>query len=363
MDREVPRDSDCERRRHWCGRRDSNPHDFRHRNLNPARLPVPPRPQWRKRRPAAEVTPAGCALYSTDAAARQQKNGDGVPPPSPPAAVMAQRGPPSANEAVACRAAPVTSASRRARLTVAWAVPAHARRRAPWRSADRRSLPSPAPARAAAAAGRGAADRAAGGQALPWSSSSRAGDDRSGPRRARARPGDAPAQGRGLPGPARQRTRPSRSPCTGTACASSTTWTAWPGSPQDPVAPGAAPATSASRRPTPAPSSTGRWRPGLVRRADGARRSPASAVVEDAGCPSTRPRRRRRRLAARARTGAIAPFGQPEERAGRRPARHHAHRQRRARAVRVRPPPGRARPPAPRQSVQRAASCASASTA
>src|ERR1700677_808258 len=29
----------------WCGRRDSNPHDFGHRNLNPARLPVPPRPR------------------------------------------------------------------------------------------------------------------------------------------------------------------------------------------------------------------------------------------------------------------------------------------------------------------------------
>src|SRR5215831_418652 len=29
----------------WCGRRDSNPHDLRHRNLNPARLPVPPRPR------------------------------------------------------------------------------------------------------------------------------------------------------------------------------------------------------------------------------------------------------------------------------------------------------------------------------
>ena len=28
----------------WCGRRDSTPHDFHHRNLNPARLPVPPRP-------------------------------------------------------------------------------------------------------------------------------------------------------------------------------------------------------------------------------------------------------------------------------------------------------------------------------
>src|SRR5262245_66303596 len=30
---------------YWCGRRDSNPHDFRHWNLNPARLPIPPRPQ------------------------------------------------------------------------------------------------------------------------------------------------------------------------------------------------------------------------------------------------------------------------------------------------------------------------------
>ena len=30
----------------WCGRRASNPHDFRHGNLNPARLPIPPRPLW-----------------------------------------------------------------------------------------------------------------------------------------------------------------------------------------------------------------------------------------------------------------------------------------------------------------------------
>ena len=29
----------------WCGRRGSNPHDLRHGNLNPARLPIPPRPQ------------------------------------------------------------------------------------------------------------------------------------------------------------------------------------------------------------------------------------------------------------------------------------------------------------------------------
>ena len=32
----------------WCGRRDSNPHDFRHWNLNPARLPIPPRPRQRR---------------------------------------------------------------------------------------------------------------------------------------------------------------------------------------------------------------------------------------------------------------------------------------------------------------------------
>ena len=40
--------------RAWCGRRDSNPHDFRHGNLNPARLPIPPRPlgQLSRARPA-----------------------------------------------------------------------------------------------------------------------------------------------------------------------------------------------------------------------------------------------------------------------------------------------------------------------
>src|ERR1700722_6679302 len=29
----------------WCGRRDLNPHVLRHWNLNPARLPIPPRPR------------------------------------------------------------------------------------------------------------------------------------------------------------------------------------------------------------------------------------------------------------------------------------------------------------------------------
>jgi hypothetical protein len=37
--------ADCPLFSKWCGRRDSNPHDFRHGNLNPARLPVPPRPR------------------------------------------------------------------------------------------------------------------------------------------------------------------------------------------------------------------------------------------------------------------------------------------------------------------------------
>ena len=33
------------RKHQWCGRRDLNPHDFRHWYLKPARLPIPPRPQ------------------------------------------------------------------------------------------------------------------------------------------------------------------------------------------------------------------------------------------------------------------------------------------------------------------------------
>src|SRR5258708_29648673 len=30
----------------WCGRGDSNPHDFHRWILSPVRLPVPPRPRW-----------------------------------------------------------------------------------------------------------------------------------------------------------------------------------------------------------------------------------------------------------------------------------------------------------------------------
>ncbi len=40
-------------RQDWCGRRDSNPHDLRRWNLNPVRLPVPPRP------PTVAAPPAG----------------------------------------------------------------------------------------------------------------------------------------------------------------------------------------------------------------------------------------------------------------------------------------------------------------
>src|SRR5690606_25974313 len=47
-------------RGNWCGRRDSNPHILRYWNLNPARLPVPPRP-----RPDESI--AGTRLRSRDA--------------------------------------------------------------------------------------------------------------------------------------------------------------------------------------------------------------------------------------------------------------------------------------------------------
>ena len=41
----------------WCARRESNPHVFRHWNLNPARLPVPPRARGRPEgaRPIARI--------------------------------------------------------------------------------------------------------------------------------------------------------------------------------------------------------------------------------------------------------------------------------------------------------------------
>ena len=54
---------------HWCGRRDSNPHNFRHWNLNPARLPIPPRPQRESIRLGRDTT--GGALI-TCAVVRQQ---------------------------------------------------------------------------------------------------------------------------------------------------------------------------------------------------------------------------------------------------------------------------------------------------
>src|SRR4029077_9419383 len=46
----------------WCGRRGSNPHDFRHGNLNPARLPIPPRPR-QEGGPASRLI--SCALGRT----------------------------------------------------------------------------------------------------------------------------------------------------------------------------------------------------------------------------------------------------------------------------------------------------------
>lgn len=53
----------------WCGRRGSNPHVLRHWNLNPARLPVPPRP----RAPTSGASPAaGSAPYSMGRPARSK---------------------------------------------------------------------------------------------------------------------------------------------------------------------------------------------------------------------------------------------------------------------------------------------------
>src|SRR3954454_803510 len=57
-------------RRDWCGRRDSNPHDFRHWNLNPARLPIPPRPRGGAQAAALRVA----ALYHAARAAQQKSS-------------------------------------------------------------------------------------------------------------------------------------------------------------------------------------------------------------------------------------------------------------------------------------------------
>src|SRR5581483_4949738 len=66
----------------WCGRRDLNPHDFRHGNLNPARLPVPPRPP--KGACAAPLRPSG-AVYSTRFSRRTRKIGyERAPSIAPP---------------------------------------------------------------------------------------------------------------------------------------------------------------------------------------------------------------------------------------------------------------------------------------
>src|SRR5262249_50339744 len=53
----------------WCGRRDLNPYVFRHGNLNPARLPVPPRPQRapsppRRFQDYVPIFSASCTMYA-----------------------------------------------------------------------------------------------------------------------------------------------------------------------------------------------------------------------------------------------------------------------------------------------------------
>src|SRR6202012_3843995 len=60
----------------WCGRRDSNPHNFRPWNLNPARLPVPPRPLIASC-PAARPRAAGLITWARRFAAKKwpKKNG------------------------------------------------------------------------------------------------------------------------------------------------------------------------------------------------------------------------------------------------------------------------------------------------
>ena len=57
-----------------AGGGDSNPHDFHHRNLNPARLPVPPRPRAR-RTPARRfaVLTTRIALYNNGVGVRSKK--------------------------------------------------------------------------------------------------------------------------------------------------------------------------------------------------------------------------------------------------------------------------------------------------
>ena len=86
----------------WCGRRDLNPHDFRHGNLNPARLPIPPRPLGRtgdalpvgwverlrdpapfrfgSRKSSTQPTELGGAAYIRQKGATHAKNGhiDGI---------------------------------------------------------------------------------------------------------------------------------------------------------------------------------------------------------------------------------------------------------------------------------------------
>ena len=57
----------------WCGRRDSNPHASRRWNLNPLRLPIPPRPQLAPAQERASGSYRQAPLYSNGSAGMQQK--------------------------------------------------------------------------------------------------------------------------------------------------------------------------------------------------------------------------------------------------------------------------------------------------
>src|SRR3546814_1677659 len=59
-------------RRGWCGWRDLNPHGFRHWNLNPACLPVPPHPRRALRAPRQE---AHCYMTSSAASTAAGRGG------------------------------------------------------------------------------------------------------------------------------------------------------------------------------------------------------------------------------------------------------------------------------------------------
>ena len=106
----------------WCGRRDSNPHILRYWNLNPARLPVPPRPHLGTADRGASIPRASArqAARATAAAAnrwwreRKATNGYRTPRRSPPAAEPGAR-----TERTAARDQPARPGHRSARAKLA----------------------------------------------------------------------------------------------------------------------------------------------------------------------------------------------------------------------------------------------------